>query len=88
MYSFTAKPAAAGYPAKAVLLKAYEEAHQRLVAAALAATPEQLQELPPERFRSRFPTLGHVMLHMLTNHQAVHLGQLSAWRRALGLPSV
>lgn len=86
-YGMGAKPGTSG-PAKAELLALYEAAHNRLVAAALAAKTELLQELPPERFRARFPTIGHVVLHLLTNHQAVHLGQLSAWRRALGLPAV
>ena len=90
LFSLTAKPLAdrSRYPARTELVKAFEDAHTRLAAAALAATPETLAQLPPERFRSRFPTLGHVALHMLTNHEAVHLGQLSAWRRASCLPSV
>ena len=41
------------YPPKAVLLKAYETAHQRLVTSALAASRETLTALPPERFRDR-----------------------------------
>jgi uncharacterized damage-inducible protein DinB len=90
MFSMTVKPVAdrSKYPAKAVLVKAFEDTHSRLVSVALAAKPETLQQLPPERFRSRFPSLAHVVLHMLTNHEAVHLGQLSAWRRACGLPPV
>jgi hypothetical protein len=76
------------YPSKAVLLKSFEDAHTRLVLVALGAPPETLQQLPPERFRNRFPTVAHLVLHMLTNHEAVHLGQLSAWRRASGLPPV
>jgi hypothetical protein len=90
MFSLIAKPVAdrSVYPPKAVLLKAFEDAHSRLVSVALASKPEVLQQPPPERFRNRFPTLTHVMLHMLTNHEAVHLGQLSAWRRACGLQPV
>lgn len=90
LFSRTAKPLSdrSVYPSKADLLTSYEKAHARLVSIALAAKPEVLQGLPPERFRDRFPTLAHVTLHMLTNHQAVHLGQLSAWRRAGGLPPV
>jgi uncharacterized damage-inducible protein DinB len=90
LFSLTAKPVADRivYPAKAILVQALEDAHTRLVRVALAATPEALQRLPPERFRSRFPTVAHVVLHMMTNHEAVHLGQLSAWRRASGLPAV
>lgn len=90
LFSLTAKPISDRnmYPPKAVLVKAFEDAHTRLATVALAAKPEMLQQPPPERFRNRFPMLAHVMLHMLTNHEAVHLGQLSAWRRACGLPPV
>lgn len=42
--------------------------------------------LPDERYREVFPTLGHAVLHILTVHTAIHLGQISAWRRAMGLP--
>lgn len=41
-----------------------------------------------ERRRARFGTNDVLLVHMLVNHDAVHLGQLSAWRRAHGLPSV
>ncbi len=90
IFSLTAKPVSdrSVYLSKAVPVKAFEDAHIRLVTLALAAKPELLQQAPPERFRNRFPMLAHLMLHMLTNHEAVHLGQLSAWRRACGLPAV
>jgi DinB superfamily len=88
LFSLTAKPVSdrSVYPSKVVLVKAFEDAHTRLATVALAAKPELLQLPPPERFRNRFPALAPLMLHMLTNHEAVHLGQLSAWRRACGLP--
>jgi uncharacterized damage-inducible protein DinB len=81
-------PKPGGYPGKHVILESFKTAHERLVTITRTARTETLHALPPERFRSRFPTAGHVALHMLTNHEAVHLGQLSAWRRALGLPPV
>ena len=89
-FGMSAKPVAdrASYPSKAELLSALEAGHARFAAACAAATPEQLQAPSPENRRARFPTLGHIILHILTNHEAIHLGQLSAWRRALGLPAV
>jgi hypothetical protein len=76
-------------PGKAQLLSAFEDAAKRLVAALKARTNADLaQPLPDERFRKYFPTLGSAVLHILTVHAAGHLGQLSAWRRAMGLPSV
>src|SRR5262249_20852728 len=76
------------YPAKAALLQRLEEAHAHLASAVGKATPEALAQPAPERMRARFPTVGHMLVGLTTSHEAAHLGQLSAWRRALGLPSV
>jgi hypothetical protein len=90
LFGMGAKPLAdrSRYPAKAALLQALEEAHSRLSAAVAGASPEVLAQPAPERFRERYPTVGHMFLGLMTAHEALHLGQLSAWRRALGLPSV
>jgi hypothetical protein len=76
------------YPAKAELLRRLEEAHAHLAATVGKATPEVLAQPAPERLRGRFPTVGNVLLGLMTSHESLHLGQMSAWRRALGLPSV
>ncbi len=76
------------YPSKEVLLKALEDAHSRLADAISKASPETLTQPAPERMRGRFATLGPLLFGLMTAHEASHLGQLSAWRRALGLPSV
>jgi uncharacterized damage-inducible protein DinB len=90
LFGTGAKPLAdrSRYPAKAALLQALEEAHAHLAAAVGKATTEALAQPAPERLRGRFPTVGHALLGLMTSHEAMHLGQLSAWRRALGLPSV
>lgn len=41
-----------------------------------------------ERWRERFPTIAHACVYLMTTHEATHLGQLSAWRRACGRPAV
>jgi DinB superfamily len=76
------------YPSKADLVKALEDAHARVIDALDKAAPDALTQLPPERMRSRFPTVGHALLGLMTSHESTHLGQFSAWRRAMGLPSV
>lgn len=38
-----------------------------------------------ERFRANFPSAGGVAMFLLNNHQMMHLGQLSTWRRCMGL---
>ncbi len=42
---------------------------------------------PAERLAQVFPTIGEMITFVLTSHEATHLGQLSTWRRAMGLPS-
>ena len=76
------------YPSKETLIKTLEEVHGRLVAAFAEATPEVLAQPAPERLRGRFATVGTAAMGLMTMHRSLHLGQLSAWRRALGLPSV
>ena len=39
------------------------------------------------RFTKHMPALLDIVVFMCINHEAMHLGQLSAWRRAMGLPS-
>ena len=76
------------YPSKEILVKTLEEVHNRLVAAYLEATPETLAQASPERLRVRFATIGTAALGLMTSHRSLHLGQLSAWRRAMGFPGV
>ena len=68
------------YPDKATLLAALADAHTRLADAVSKATPEVM--------RARFPSLGPFYAGLMTAHYANHNGQLSAWRRACGLPPV
>lgn len=90
LFNLSSKPLAdrAKYPSKAALFEAYEKAYQRIIDAVKAASPESLaRDFPNPRLRATLPTVGMAMVHILTSHQGVHLGQLSAWRRAQGLPA-
>ncbi len=42
---------------------------------------------PNEGARRTFPTVGALANFLLGAHVAIHLGQVSTWRRAMGLPS-
>jgi hypothetical protein len=90
LFAIGAKPLpdAKSYPSKEKLLAALEDGHDRFSKAMGGVNSEILSQPPPERVRARFPTLGHLLIALLTSHEAGHLGQLSAWRRALGLPPV
>lgn len=81
----------ARYPSKNTLWSALESGHQAVVQALPALSPDKLDQ--PHPFELAFlkralPSVGDVLAHLLTTHEAGHVGQLSAWRRALGLPGV
>ncbi len=75
------------YPSKAELITTLESSHRRLADAWRQASAEALAKPAPERMRASFPTLGHMLAGLMTGHFGSHLGQLSAWRRALAMPS-
>lgn len=79
---------AADYPTKQQLLNQLTAQHQRVAEAFGAVDAGRLaQPHPNERARERFPTVGDYAVTLMTTHEAGHLGQLAAWRRAMGLPS-
>ncbi|MFO0811486.1 MAG: DinB family protein [Gemmataceae bacterium] len=74
---------------KAEILAALAAGHARVTE--LAKTPDSAamaQANPFEFVRKPLPTVGLLLAHLLTTHEAIHLGQLSAWRRVQGMPSV
>ena len=74
------------YPSKAALLDSLAAAQKRVLDRLAQLGEDGLrQPLPDERHRSLFPTVGHAVLHILTVHAALHIGQLTVWRRAIGL---
>ena len=81
----TASADAAAYPAWDELLKVFREGHGSLLAAVAGAKDEQLsQPNPVEMLRDGLATTGDFVSFVLTGHFAMHLGQLSTWRRAQG----
>jgi hypothetical protein len=77
------------YPDKEALLRALDDGRQRLAAALTGKGEAGLVEpLPDARHRQRLPTIGHAVLHILASHTALHLGQLTVWRRVMGLEVV
>lgn len=57
---------------------------------ALVAIDDKLlmSSTPLERWRTLHPRIGEMAVTLMVKHEAAHLGQLSAWRRAMGLPPV
>jgi hypothetical protein len=77
-------------PHKDELLKQIAAGAERVARLASAGLPAGAADQPNpfESIRAAFPTVGVLIAHLLTTHIAVHLGQLSAWRRAGGRPAV
>lgn len=80
---------AAAYAPAVELLEAWQANH-RAIADALANFDEStlLRPQPVERWAERFPRVGSILIYLLARHEALHLGQLSAWRRAMGMGRV
>ena len=77
------------YPNGAELLEGYEDGHARLNQAVQQANRALLKkETEIETLRAAFPTQDLLVAHILTSHEATHLGQLSAWRRVMNLKAV
>jgi hypothetical protein len=76
------------YPAMSELTARFFEGYRAATDAVAAASDESLLAPNPTegRMRELFPTLGGMLNFYLNGHAMSHLGQLSAWRRAMGLP--
>jgi hypothetical protein len=77
------------YASKAELLAAWKQGHEE-IASLLASGSDALLQQPVQlpRWKEIMPTAGIVVPYLLLVHENQHLGQLSAWRRVLGLPAV
>jgi hypothetical protein len=75
------------YPSKDELLGALERRFAVAREKAAVATAEQLSK-PSYNARTRdlLPTLQDGVTFLLTGHLGGHLGQLSSWRRMIGMP--
>jgi len=75
------------YPSREELLTALREGHAAVAAALPKATDATLAEpnpLPMPFLQKCFPTKGDLIAHLLSTHEAAHLGHLSNWRRQMG----
>lgn len=81
-------PSGTIYPAMETITSAFFKSHDALFAALAEVEDAKLTApTPDEKARERFPLLGSRVLFMCNNHPTMHLGQISAWRRAMGLPA-
>lgn len=78
------------YPKLDELKTLFFDYHRAAIAGVEAAPEERFDAPNPAegRMRELFPTLGGAVNFYLIGHVEVHMGQISAWRRAMGLPAV
>lgn len=75
------------YPAWEELKNVWRQGHADVAAIAPKVADEQLnQPNPNERMKDALPTIHDFLGFVLTGHDAMHLGQLSTWRRVQGRP--
>ena len=78
------------YPKKDAIMNAFSAGYAKLLDVmatlddAVLAKPN-----PDENIRAKFfPTLGAALVFMPNNHVMMHAGQISTWRRCVGLPGI
>ena len=75
------------YPLKQLLITELENQHNRVKLLLHNMKENKFNEPLTWRFSNFMPTLGDVVVFMCINHESMHLGQLAAWRRSMGLNS-
>ena len=77
------------YKPKAFYIEKLAAVREKIVTRLGQMSPEDFHVPHPDPARrDRFPTVGHAVMLYGTWHEAYHSGQLSTWRRVLGLPPV
>lgn len=77
------------YASKSQLVDDYVKGHQRVIDLLAGADDDLLtREVTLPRWKEVMPNLAVILPYLMILHEATHLGQLSAWRRIQGMPSV
>jgi uncharacterized damage-inducible protein DinB len=75
------------YETKDNALAMLRDAQSRIIQAVDRLDDSQLDEaFPDESYRDVFPSIRHALTQVLVGHTAYHIGQVTIWRRAMGLP--
>ena len=77
------------YGSRESQIQDFKDGHELVAQALLNADSAQLQRRPSlERWQQMYPTVAFMLPDLLIHHESLHIGQLSIWRRAAGLPAV
>lgn len=81
-------PSGTIYPAMETITSHFMERMDAVIKA-VAETDDAVfaKPNPSDAMKDRFPTVGAMVSFMLGSHCMMHLGQVSAWRRIMGLGS-
>ena len=75
------------FPHKQELWEAYSAGHEAVTSASFDIAPELLEKPNSIEFLlEALPTSGDLLAHLMSTHEASHLGHLSNWRRQMGRP--
>ena len=77
------------YPGKEAILKRFVQRHQVVADALPSVSDSHLRAANPMggRMAEMLPTVGAAVMFLCGSHLQMHLGQVSAWRRAMGMGS-
>ena len=80
-------PAGDIYPSQEQVTRCFIDGYRKTCAALREVSNEPLEQVNPTpgRLGERFPTVGSVVAFYCGGHLMLHLGQMSAWRRMMGL---
>lgn len=77
------------YESREKVIEILSESRDRIVSAAGHLDDAALDRpFPDPSFLDVFPTVRHALTQVLLGHTAFHIGQIAAWRSAMGLESV
>ena len=83
------KSDAKAYQPRAIAVEQYRRSHDVAERALVECDAKVLSEVVPlERWRALHPKVADMTVMLMVKHESMHLGQLSAWRRAMGLGRV
>ncbi len=83
----TPDPNSHRYPSKKALIQELTSQHQNVKQLLVKLSNAELNQPIKWRFSDHMPTKYDLILFMCVNHEAMHLGQIAAWRRAAILES-
>ncbi len=85
----TPSPDRGVYASKDEILRSHREGFER-ASEVIRSAPAEAWSAPLEHpsWGKQFGAVAPAVIFLATTHQALHLGQLSGWRRAMGLPRV